>query len=98
MSETQAAKRKQRKRKLPPPYQPGAPYMTRSQMPAYLAATHGVPVKLSSLDKLAMTGRLRADKFFGNHHLYTPKTAAKLASELLSDSPKNLQLDPPEAA
>jgi hypothetical protein len=57
--------------------------MTRAQMPGYLAETHGVPVKLSSLDKLAMQKRLVPDKYFGNTSLYTPQTADKLASELL---------------
>jgi hypothetical protein len=99
MSKTQTAK-KQRKRKPPAPYKPGASFMTRSQMPGYLAETFGLPVKLSSLDKLAMSGRLRADKYFGNHCLYSPQTADRLASELLSDRPGNARInpDPPQAA
>ena len=66
-------------------------------MPGYLAETHGCPVKLSSLDKMAMNGLLRADKYYGNHCLYTPQTADKIAEQLLTDRPVNLRLEPSNA-
>ena len=92
MTETRTAK-KQRRRKPPAPYT-GAPFMTRSQMARYIAEKHGVPIKLSSLDKLAMSGRLRADKYFGNACLYRPETADALASGLLSDRRTNAGINP----
>ena len=55
----------------------------------YLKEKHGVPVSQSALEKL----RIQPDKYYGRAGLYTPKTAAKIANELLSDRPVSLQLN-----
>jgi hypothetical protein len=70
------------------------PRYTRKQLPDYIEQKHGFRPPLSSLNKLAMQGRLVPDAFYGKTQLYTPETADKLASELLSDRRTNLRINP----
>ena len=100
MSEIQKAKRGRKPRKrVTVPYRPGAQYMTRAQIPAYIEERRGFKPPLSSLNKLAMTGRLKPDAWFGNCSLYLPGTIDQFAVELISDQPTNLRINPePNAA
>jgi hypothetical protein len=71
-------------------------YLTRKRLPDYIREKHGIPVPLSSLNKLAAAGRLKPDKFYGKTELYTPATADRLVkTELLSDRRVNLRLNEP---
>jgi hypothetical protein len=83
-----------RTKRTPAPYKPGAQYMTRAQIPAYIEALHGFKPPLSSLNKLAMTGRLVPDAWFGNCSLYLPKNIERFAVELISDDKVNLRINP----
>jgi len=70
------------------------PRYTRKQLPDLIEQTHGFRPPLSSLNKLAMQGRLVPDGYYGKTSLYTPQTAAKLGDELLSDRRVNLRINP----
>jgi len=76
------------------------PRYTRKQLPDLIEQRHGFRPPLSSLNKLAMQGRLVPDGYYGKTSLYTPETIDKLASELLTERRTNLRInpDPPEAA
>jgi hypothetical protein len=65
------------------------PYLTRKELPKYIEEEFGVPVSPSALEKL----RIKPDRYYGRRGLYTPKTAAIIAKELISDRPVNLQLN-----
>jgi hypothetical protein len=87
MSKVEAVEKKRGKQ--------SAPFMTRKQMAEYIRQEHGVPVKHSSIEKLAAQGRLKADKFYGKCELYTPQTADTFVeNELLSDRRLSLRLKP----
>ena len=65
------------------------PFLTRKELPKHIEQEHGVPVSRSALEKL----RVRPDCYYGRAGLYSPETAAKIAKELISDRPVNLQLN-----
>jgi hypothetical protein len=97
MSDTETAKTKRRIRKAPKrasAYRPGAAYMTRAQIPDYIEQTRGFKPALSSLNKLAMQGRLVPDKWYGNIGLHTPESVERLADDLVSTGRTNLRIDP----
>jgi len=65
------------------------PFLTRKELPQYIEQEFGVPVSKSALEKL----RIKPDRYYGRQGLYKPATAAKIAREMISDRPVNLQLN-----
>ncbi|RWQ16112.1 hypothetical protein [Mesorhizobium sp.] len=60
------------------------PRLRRSEVPAYLLETHGIPIALATLNKLATIGGGPEMQYAGRIPLYTPEALDVWAESRLS--------------
>lgn len=60
------------------------PRLRRSEVPAYMLETHGIPIALATLNKLATIGGGPAMQYAGRIPLYTPEALDAWAAARLS--------------
>ncbi|RUU35367.1 hypothetical protein EOC93_26330 [Mesorhizobium sp. M6A.T.Ce.TU.002.03.1.1] len=60
------------------------PRLRRSEVPAYMLETHGIPIALATLNKIATTGSGPEMQYAGRIPLYTPEALDAWAESRLS--------------